>query len=347
MPDDMPPTAASPASFGSAAAQTPSMAEVRQQAAEWLIRLAEADNETQRAEAQAACLTWQQGHPRHAEIFRQMQTLWHSLAEHPAPATSNRNTKPKPGKSRSKALLGTTLSALLLISAWQLPSTHYWLADERTVTGEIRAIQLSDGSRITLNTHSAVDIKFDAHTRTVRLTEGEVLAEVAHDPQHRPFVVENRDGSATALGTRYLVRQDADSSTVTVLESTVAVQPRLSTMSHKLHAGEQLRFDADRIFTVNAAPALADSWKQQRLAFEDAPLSAVIARLAQYRPGVLKLRTDTTLRFTGVLPTDDSDAALSILQQALPLHIQRYSRYLVLVDATATAAPANKPAVDH
>ena len=330
MPDDMP----TPAS--STGMTQPSMAEIRQRAAEWLIQLSEAESDTQRAALQAACQTWQQQHPGHAEIFRQMQTLWQSLADHADTA------KPKRSKGRRKALIGTALSALLLLGGLQLQSTRYWLADERTSTGEIRQISLSDGSRITLNTHSAVDIRFDAHTRTIRLSEGEVLAEVAHDPQQRPFIVENRDGTATALGTRYLVRQDADSSTVTVLESTVAVKPRHSATISKVYAGEQLRFDAQQAYTLMPAPALADSWHMQRLVFEDAPLSAVIARLAEYRPGLLKLRTNTqSFRFTGVLPTDDSDKALSILQQALPIRIQRYSNYIVLVDA------GNEPAANR
>ncbi|MCB4810311.1 FecR family protein [Methylovorus menthalis] len=316
------------------------MPEVRQQAAEWLIQLTEADTEAQRIQLQAACQAWQQRHPRHAEIFRQMETLWQSLADHAGTA------KPKRGKGGRKVLIGSALSALLLLGGLQLPTTRYWLADERTSTGEIRQISLSDGSRITLNTHSAVDIRFDAHTRTIRLTEGEVLAEVAHDPQQRPFIVENRDGTATALGTRYLVRQDVDSSTVTVLESTVAVKPLHSATISKVYAGEQLRFDAQQAYTLMPAPALADSWHMQRLVFEDAPLSAVIARLAEYRPGLLKLRTDTRpLRFTGVLPTDDGDKALSILQQALPIRIQRYSNFVVLVDTAG--ADARQPAPDQ
>lgn len=315
------------------------MAEVRQQAAEWLIQLTEADTEAQRSQLQAACAAWQQAHPLHAEIFRQMHTLWQSLADHVAPA------RPKRSKGR-KALLGATLSALLLLGGLQLPAARYWLADEHTATGEIREIQLSDGSRITLNTHSSVDIRFDAHTRTIRLTEGEVLAEVAHDPQQRPFIVENRDGTATALGTRYLVRQDADSSTVTVLESTVVVKPRQSAIITKVTAGQQLRFDSQQAYSLAPAPALADSWHLNRLVFEDAPLSAVIARLAEYRPGLLRLRTDAqALRFTGVLPADDNDKALSILKQALPIRLQRYSNYIVLVESGQ--AEAQQPSSDR
>jgi transmembrane sensor len=38
-----------------------------------------------------------------------------------------------------------------------------------------------------------------------------------------------------------------------------------------------------------------------------------------------------TLRFTGVLPAQDSDAALALLQAALPIRIETYSKYLVQV----------------
>jgi ferric-dicitrate binding protein FerR (iron transport regulator) len=37
------------------------------------------------------------------------------------------------------------------------------------------------------------------------------------------------------------------------------------------------------------------------------------------------------LRFTGVLPAQDSDAALALLQAALPIRIESYSQLLIQV----------------
>jgi transmembrane sensor len=44
-----------------------------------------------------------------------------------------------------------------------------------TATGERRTLLLPDGSRLVLNTASAVNIAFDANARHIRLVAGEIL----------------------------------------------------------------------------------------------------------------------------------------------------------------------------
>ncbi|WP_440862721.1 FecR domain-containing protein [Symbiopectobacterium purcellii] len=57
----------------------------------------------------------------------------------------------------------------------QLPY-RYWLADQRTAIGEIRRLTLDDGSVLTLNTDSAVNLRFDTRQRTVELVQGEACS---------------------------------------------------------------------------------------------------------------------------------------------------------------------------
>ena len=70
-----------------------------------------------------------------------------------------------------------------------------------------------------------------------------------------------------------------------------------------------------------------------QLIFHDRPLAEVLAELDRHRPGLIW--SDKTqlqnLRFTGVLPVQDSNAALALLQAALPIRIDFYSDYLVNV----------------
>ncbi|EJN24385.1 MULTISPECIES: FecR family protein [Pseudomonas] len=70
-----------------------------------------------------------------------------------------------------------------------------------------------------------------------------------------------------------------------------------------------------------------------RLIFHDRPLPEVLAEIDQHRRGVIWASDAQlqTLRFTGVLPAQDSDAALALLQAALPIHIETYSKYVVQV----------------
>jgi transmembrane sensor len=76
-----------------------------------------------------------------------------------------------------------------------------------TASGQRRSFTLDDGSRLGLNSHSAVDLLFDADQRLLVLRRGELLIQVAADPQ-RPLRVRTAQGQVQALGTRFLVSQE-------------------------------------------------------------------------------------------------------------------------------------------
>ncbi|WZB68889.1 FecR domain-containing protein [Achromobacter xylosoxidans] len=86
---------------------------------------------------------------------------------------------------------------------------------------------LADHSRIVLNAATAMDVLFDARQRLIALHAGEILVETSPDPAPvaRPFIVRTREGSITALGTRFVVRRDDGVSTVQVLDGAVRVAP--------------------------------------------------------------------------------------------------------------------------
>ncbi|MDP1051476.1 FecR family protein, partial [Klebsiella quasipneumoniae] len=84
-------------------------------------------------------------------------------------------------------------------------------------TGEIRHVTLSDGTRLDLNSDSAVGLRFSATERRIRLIRGEILLTSGHDP-HRPLIVETAAGDVQALGTRFAVRELNDGSRVDLYE---------------------------------------------------------------------------------------------------------------------------------
>ena len=64
----------------------------------------------------------------------------------------------------------------------------WWLTLSRpdqfqTKVGEQRSVLLADGSRVTLNTASKIEVRLQADHRVVQLLRGEALFEVAHDAQ--------------------------------------------------------------------------------------------------------------------------------------------------------------------
>ncbi len=102
-----------------------------------------------------------------------------------------------------------------------IPSRPF-TAEYATVIGEQRVIDLEDGSRINLNTNSAVIISYSQEGRAINLTKGEAYFEVASD-KRRPFVVQTKKGFVTAVGTAFFVGLRAEKLDVAVAEGRVAL----------------------------------------------------------------------------------------------------------------------------
>jgi len=303
--------------------------QIIQQAANWLTRLHDEDvSDTDRQAFNA----WCQADPRHRVAIERMRSLWGSLDTLPAqPARIALNRAFAPQRARGAQVLG--LLGVLLCGWLGLEHLPVWMADQRTGVGERRQIALEDGSQLQLNSNSAVDVKFDGHQRVIELLQGELWVDVAKDAQ-RPFVVRTDQGTATALGTRYMVKRAADGTTVvTVIESTVAVKGE-GADSVKVAAGQRSILDHGH---AQAAQAIAntdpDAWTRGLLKVNDQPLGEVLQTLASYRHGVVRFDAQALrdVRVSGVFKLDDSAAALSALADNLPIRVEYFTDLLVVV----------------
>lgn len=302
-------------------------------AAQWLSLLHSGEaSETQRQ----ACDAWRDADPGHALALSRLEILWGRFDG--LPASRSRKTLERVLAPKRQARVGSALALLIAATlAWQgLHQAPVWLADQRTAVGERRTLMLEDHSQLQLNSDSAVDIEFDGQRRLIDLRRGELWVEVAKDPQ-RPFVVRTEQGTVTALGTRFLVRREDGQTRVTVLESAIAAQPAArSSTPARVAAGQQATLYGDHVEglqTIGSAdPA---SWTRGVLTVDDRPLLDVLDELARYRHGVLHYDRQALagLRVSGSFPLDNPDAALNALQTSLPIRLQRFTDWLVLVKA--------------
>jgi len=299
--------------------RVPGMSEraaLRDQAADWVVALHQADGRD-RAELERRCQAWQDQDERHRTLFRQMQTLWNGLDADPP-------RRARPGLWVLWLLIG--------LIAWQLPWT-LWRGDAHTGAGERLVIDLEDGSRLTLDAGSAVRLDLNSDLRRVHLLRGRVFARVAKDPA-RPFQIVTRHGLAEALGTEYSVRLADGATRVAVKESSVRVTPAgRPSAARVLRAGQGATLTRRTVSPPAALPPGGFEWRRGRLVFNDAPLSRVLDELGRHRPGWLLASPSLPegLHFTGVLPADDSDRALAVLADALPVRVHRLTAYAVWV----------------
>lgn len=318
--------------------------DIARAAVHWLLELNPGDTRTRRQ-----WQDWLDADPRHLQAWQRIAQVDGQLRGLPTPLALQ--TLAAPGLARRHsvrlALLLTAGAGGLLAArhsglgaqAWQQAS-----ADLSTATGERREQRLADGTRLWLNTASAVDLHYSASERLIVLRAGEILVHSAPDPQPdpatgaaRPLRVRSSQGTARAIGTRFSVRQHDGSTHVAVLEGLVELQPRNA-------AAPALRLSRGQAgqFTMAAAQREPDlregvgAWAEGMLVADDMPLADFIAELARHRPGLLRCAPDAAqLRVSGSYPLADTERVLQALTRALPVRIHSRTRWWVTVEMRA------------
>ncbi|HEX8593251.1 MAG TPA: FecR family protein [Pseudomonas sp.] len=223
----------------------------------------------------------------------------------------------------------------------------YWLADQHTDTGEQRTVRLADNTLIRMNTHSAIDVRFDATQRRVILQDGEILVETGSHNDQRPFIVETRDGQMRALGTRFLVRRESDGTLLSVLQSAVAAHAQRDPQEQILHEGQQMFISREGLGPMLALKPGADAWTRGMLVVENVRLADLVAELSRYRAGYLGVAPEVAdLRITGSFALSNTDLALKALSPTFPVQIEQHTKWWTTViakDAKAAVSLSAKP----
>ncbi|MCF1488025.1 FecR domain-containing protein [Pseudomonas sp. AA27] len=257
----------------------------------------------------------------------------------PGQAAEVRRVLLQPSHSR-REVLGALASLGLLGGAlwggWRSDATQGWLADLHTASGERRSFTLADGSRLSLNSASAVDLRFDARQRLVLLRHGELVIQVAADAA-RPLRVRTAQGQVQALGTRFLVRQEDTATRVVVLEHSV----RLSLPDGRwqdLQQGQAALLRSNGIERLGSEQQQRAAWVEGRLEVLDEPLHVVVDALRPYQRGYMRLAPAVRdLRVQGVFPLDQPQQALSALAETLPVSIEHFGPWLTLIGPKTAA----------
>ena len=319
-------------------AARPIDARIVDQAVEWLVKIQSGRSS---AEDSDACARWRQSHPDHERAWLRVCGLGRDLREGTGAVDPHVARMALRGADRQRRRWALKTIAGLGVGAWTAWAMRHDLAllnaDYRTAAGERRDIVLPDGTRVLLNTRSAIDVRFDATARTLRLVGGEIMVTTAKDSAGRPFVVLGRDGRIVPVGTRFLVREfDAGDrrSEVTVLEGAVDQSAGERSQVTRVPAGSRVRFSGTGVGSLSTPPDGAAAWADGMLVVERMRLDDFIGELARYRTGVLRCDPEVAgVLVSGAFPLADTDAVLAMLGETLPVRLRSLSRYWVTVAA--------------
>ena len=310
---------------------------LRAEAAAWLAKL---HGPERNHELERDFRSWLNASPDYAYAFEQATEVWDLIT--PAstaglPRMMRRgdrdsagdvSARRRRGTDRLKFLFDTRLLATLGVCSLIFAVGLFRLFSVQSYTtgvGEQRIITLADGSRLSLNSSTLVEVAYEKTRRQVFLRHGEAYFEVAKDSA-RPFTVSAGHETIIALGTTFLVRREPQVVMVTLIDGKVAVA------------------DTEKAAHRTGAPAPSGA--------EETTLERQVARPgSEEYPGAVTLLPGQRLKLTGAgeatidRPNPEATAAwrrgevdlYNTTLAAAAAEMNRYERRPIVVDETAVA----------
>lgn len=322
-----------------------------QAAAEWFAVLQ--DEKVSAAERQG-WQEWLEAREEHRQAWLQVEAVSRSFARLPRAGQSGEAARlaVEAGSRQRRLQRRQVVKALALFAAvgglaWggrRLGLGASEAADFQTARGETREVLLADGTRVWLNTDSAITVGYRGDERRLGLLRGEVLVETGageagvDDPAApRPLRLATPEGLLRPLGTRFLVRRDEAGSggeSLAVFAGAVEITPHAAPEACQvIGAGQQVRYDRNGVAVPQAAQAARQAWSRGMLVADDMRLGDFLAELSRYRSGHLGWDPAVAeLRLVGAFPLGDTDRILAGLEESLPLRVRRILPWWVSVE---------------
>lgn len=307
--------------------------EVAERALEWLVEL---QGDAVSAEVRAQWDRWRRAHPDHERAWQRIEAVngrLRPLASAPNAAIARASLAPPAAPGRRRAV--KTLAALAFTggAAWGLQEYapwRVWTSDYRTAVGERRALVLADGTRLVLNTESAIDVRYTAGERRIRLIRGEIFIATAADPAPvaRPFLVETAEGTAQALGTQYTARRRHGGTEIAVFAGAVRIRPAGDGRAIDIPAGYAATYTASAIAPPRQVEASSLAWKDGFIVARGMRLDDFIAELGRYSAESLSCDPAiAALRVSGSFPLRDIDEVLRTVGTTVGARLEIRTRF--------------------
>lgn len=336
--------------------------ETREAAAEWCARLSDGPlGPRDRQSFQA----WLDSDPEHPALFERTVVAWTAIEDQASQPELLRmrgealDSIHKAGRRRwnrptirwrQAFALAACLALLIGAGTWW----HYAPTTYRTGIGERQVIALADGSTVSLDAATRVDVRYRGDRRELWLDHGRAKFSVAKDPL-RPFSVQAGDRMVIATGTQFSVEKLSSDVRVVLYEGHVAVMdtsrptprplavgPGRMPTERALAPGLELimpndsRADPATAQRIEPGPAPAArlvpvdpertlGWEAGILEFTDEPLGDAVERMNRY--GSRALRVDDAaaraIPISGQFEGGNTDAFVEGVTSVFPVKAVR------------------------
>jgi transmembrane sensor len=302
---------------------------LRRDAAAWLARLQSGRD----PEVEQKFQSWRSRNPANAEAFERVSASYKEagLLRYSALASIDAAVA-RPARSRTPAYAWAAAAALIFFASagiyrglgpWGVSGTDAMMLSTRI--GEIRSVSLSDGSKVTLDTATSVEVEIGRTGRRASVKSGRARFSVARDK--RPFVIEAGSSVATAQDAVLDVEEFGSKARVDVLagSATIAKSGARGPES-SLGAGQTMTAVSGHTVLTHSIGSAPD-WTRGMLEFDATPLGDAVELANRYSNRKILLSADLEgLRVTGAFRAGDTKGLAEALAEALHLTVARTSK---------------------
>lgn len=314
---------------------------------------------------------WLKEDPAHVAAWNEVERLWErvgAVRDDPAILALRETARQRLKVSRSLPrrwgiAAGLAAGIILSVAAWWSVKGSIFSGVNRsglslvreasTEVGERSILVLPDGSKVTLNTASAVRAEYSDHQRRVTLIRGEAFFNVAKDSA-RPFIVSAGSREVQAVGTAFDVRLQLRELRIALVEGQVRVFNSASPIGANsseapgpvtLVAGTALvvgNDGAQRIETEDSVHAM--SWLSGKLIFEDERLADIVAEMNQYSQQKLEIANPALgeRKVSGVFEATDGTSLAKALQDYGIAQVTERSATTIVLDVPSASDSPHK-----
>lgn len=320
---------------------------IRQAAARWYMRIRESSPDApERSKFEA----WLLADHRHQHAYRLVESTMEDFSSTErlkdlSAALTQQAYFERSTRNKKLSKLGTGLAALLLcvgLSFFAHMEYQQWQAapvfaqTQTTAVAQIAKQTLSDGTVITANANTALEIVFYRNQRLIKLTRGEAVFEVAKDAK-RPFVVATPYANVTVLGTRFAVNHLQDRTRISVDHGRVQITNNGENATPLIltngGVAEVFRNSAPQKTNRNAADDFG--FIDGLVIFDRANMLEVAETLSRYYQIPVKAQSfnHEDPKVNAVLKIEDTHTFISKLPQSVAVKVQRQNGEVIIQPA--------------
>jgi transmembrane sensor len=312
-------------------------------AAKWFLRMQETTaDSTERSQFEA----WLMQSPQHQQEYATISDAWHgidSLDELAKLAEAKQSNHQMTQQKRSKTIKNImgAMSACFIVGfvglvghqqyqLWQASPTLQ-LASQSKIA-QIVTQTLDDGSQITLNASSQIQVTYYRNQRHIDLIKGEAIFNVEKDP-NRPFIVETNTAKITVLGTRFAVNKLSNIVRVSVDHGRVQVESKGKQSKLIIQNGQVAEIpNGQAVQPIDAQAADYFKFTTGTVVFNQAPMAEIAEVLSRYRQKNVITQGHSPDKISAVFNVKDTETFINTLPKIANVSLANTAQNTIIKD---------------